>query len=1287
MATIAFSLAGQSIGGLIGGPIGATIGRAVGAVAGSALDNVIFGDKKEPNVPANIRLQGSMQGVPISKIYGWNRVSGNIIWATELEKISSTSSGAKSSGSSSEKNEQIVANFAIALCEGEVNYLGRIWADGEILETEGLNIRFYKGSADQLADSLIVAKQGQDRAPAYRDICYLVFERFPLAPFGNRIPNISVELCRSVGDLENSLQAITIIPGASEFGYEPEPKVRIISPGTTASENAHIYAHKSDWTVSIDELVALCPNLKHVALIISWFGDDLRCGECKIQPRVENNNRNIEGDRWEVNGLLRQDVPVVTQNEGAPAYGGTPSDKAVLNAIADLHARGLKVTIYPLIMMDIASNNSLLDPYTQNLGQPAYPWRGRITCNPAIGVSGSPDKTNSVIAQIDAFVGNAQISDFTISNSSVIYNGPNEWSYRRMILHYAKLVEIAGGVDAFIIGSEMRAMTQIRSDIEQFPFVDALVELAQDVRTILGNNTKISYAADWSEYSGYQPEDSSGDKYFHLDELWASNAIDAIGIDNYMPIADWRDGDNHLDAELTNSCREISYLQSNINGGEGYDYYYASFNDREAQNRTPISDGAHNEDWIWRYKDLYNWWNNYHYNRIGGERKSTPTAWIAQSKPFWFTELGCGAVDKGSNLPSAFYDPKSAENALPYFSSGAPDPLQQRQHIRAHHHYWQPQGNNFTANNNPISNIYGGYMLDPERIYVWTWDARAYPAFPNFLEIWADGENYKTGHWLTGRLGGAGAAELIRAMGADFAIDIKADIAGNLLINGVQINNIASLRSAITPILDASNLEIIDRPTGLELCYITNSAIINIAKKDIAQLNGEYLSRKQPDSLTNIGQLSLNYYERQNNYASATISAISLKGDGIVTQNSNLTINSAEAARSAENALARLNIAEDIVNFALPVSFLALEVGDVINIEGQLNGPFIITEIGDCDLRKITARAIYKPSSYSLKENKISASYSPASFKAVPIVIATHFPAKSDGSTNSRILFAAFSNPWPGEIIIKDQLSNLELARLESAANIGVVNSPISSANSHIWDNANILEIELYNGSLSSADKLSVLANSNRIAVERDDGSFEIIGFVNAELIANNIYRVSKLLRGLLGTDNSISPISVGNRVVILDQNVHYFDVPLDILGTNINAIYYIGANDGLGHEININIGLNEVKPLKPVHLRAKKIVSADDIEISWIRRARVSGNSWVLSEVPLEFVPEKYRLNIYNNAQIVRSLEVAENYFLYNSAMQLEDFGVLPANFNFEIAQISPTLGEGHFASGNFSL
>ena len=157
-----------------------------------------------------------------------------------------------------------------------------------------------------------------------------------------------------------------------------------------------------------------------------------------------------------------------------------------------------------------------------------------------------------------------------------------------MVLHYAHLCAAAGGVDAFLIGTEMPGLTTIRSGASTYPAVQAYRDLLADVRSILGSGTKIGYAADWSEYFGHQPGDGSGDVFFHLDPLWADPEIDFVGIDNYMPLSDWRDGFEHADAaEGWPAIYDRAYLQANIAGGEGFDWFYASAADRTAQVRTP----------------------------------------------------------------------------------------------------------------------------------------------------------------------------------------------------------------------------------------------------------------------------------------------------------------------------------------------------------------------------------------------------------------------------------------------------------------------------------------------------------------------------------------------------------------------------------------------------------------------------------------------------------------------------------------------------------------------------
>src|SRR5262249_7344837 len=151
---------------------------------------------------------------------------------------------------------------------------------------------------------------------------------------------------------------------------------------------------------SLDELQALCPLLERVAIVVAWFGDDLRAGSCQIRPKVEALDKATSGAAWSVAGLERADALAVSQVDGRVADGGTPSDQSVIDLTADLKARGLKVTLYPFVVMDIAPDNTLPSPYTGAAPQPAYPWRGRITCDPAPGVDGSPDGHSGAADQL-----------------------------------------------------------------------------------------------------------------------------------------------------------------------------------------------------------------------------------------------------------------------------------------------------------------------------------------------------------------------------------------------------------------------------------------------------------------------------------------------------------------------------------------------------------------------------------------------------------------------------------------------------------------------------------------------------------------------------------------------------------------------------------------------------------------------------------------------------------------------------------------------------------------------
>ncbi len=172
----------------------------------------------------------------------------------------------------------------------------------------------------------------------------------------------------------------------------------------TSPENVNAEADRADLVVALDRLEACAPKVESVSLVVAWFGDDLRAGQCRIRPGVEVSAKSTTPENWSVDGVPRGSAHLVSRDDqNRPAYGGTPSDSSVVQAIRELKARGYRVTFYPFILMDVPADNDLPDPYSNNAastGQPAYPWRGRITCSPAPGYAGSVDKTAAAGTQV-----------------------------------------------------------------------------------------------------------------------------------------------------------------------------------------------------------------------------------------------------------------------------------------------------------------------------------------------------------------------------------------------------------------------------------------------------------------------------------------------------------------------------------------------------------------------------------------------------------------------------------------------------------------------------------------------------------------------------------------------------------------------------------------------------------------------------------------------------------------------------------------------------------------------
>jgi len=222
----------SSVGQVVGGVVGAVVGFFMGnPIMGAQIGMTVGGIIDPPDGPEieGPRLQDkqvivSTYGAAIPLIYGAeNRCSGNVIWSSGLIETSEEEEqdgGKGGGGGATTTTYSYRISFALAMGQGTMVGVKRIWANSKLIyDTTGHTVpavdpvngqivtkamgthsvmeemHFWPGSTVQVPDSWI--QSFNPATPAYRNTAYIVFKDMQLADFGNRLPNIEVEIAGS----------------------------------------------------------------------------------------------------------------------------------------------------------------------------------------------------------------------------------------------------------------------------------------------------------------------------------------------------------------------------------------------------------------------------------------------------------------------------------------------------------------------------------------------------------------------------------------------------------------------------------------------------------------------------------------------------------------------------------------------------------------------------------------------------------------------------------------------------------------------------------------------------------------------------------------------------------------------------------------------------------------------------------------------------------------------------------------------------------------------------------
>ncbi|MCK5747708.1 MAG: glycoside hydrolase TIM-barrel-like domain-containing protein, partial [Oricola sp.] len=515
--------------------------------------------------------------------------------------------------------------------------------------------------------------------------------------------------------------------------------------------------------------------------------------------------------------------------------------------------------------------------------------------------------------------------------------------------------------------------------------------------------------------------------------------------------------------------------------GEGFDWYYASDDDRRDRVRTPIADGLAGKPWVFRFKDLAGWWSNAHYDRIDGAESATPTGWTPGSKPVWFMELGCPAIDKGATQPNVFTDAKSTESALPWFSNGGRDDAEQRTFLEAHLEHWSSG-----AETNPLSPVTGEPMVDPARIFLWAWDARPFPAFPMATDVWGDGENWLRGHWLNGRLGTAPLAET-----AGLLLDGAATLDIADTVQGVIVSQPASARDLLEPLAACFGWSASDMAGDDGFVLSQEGALVTriIDDGDIADLDGEArrdVTEAQKSELP--AEIIVAYRDGLRDYRSATSSSRRLETGTARQETSDLPIigdaNLVDAI--ADRMLARAWAHGRLLKFTLPWRHADLAPGDVFAFSSKPAERWLVTRTDLSEALRVEATPVLvRPANTRRPHLPAQAAQALGDTAGVPDIVLLDLPLRSGSAAEDQFMLAAWSSPPRVQAVyVSPEASGFDYRRQAlSNAVIGELTAPLAGSFSGRFDRANAIELTVPSGEFASVTETALLSGRNLLAV------------------------------------------------------------------------------------------------------------------------------------------------------------------------------------------------------------
>jgi hypothetical protein len=251
-------------------------------------------------------------------------------------------------------------------------------------------------------------------------------------------------------------------------------------------------------------------------------------------------------------------------------------------------------------------------------------------------------------------------------------------------------------------------------------------------------------------------------------------------------------------------------------------------------------------------------------------------------------------------------------------SSGEIDFSIQRKAIRAFIEYWQEEE----------------YI---EHMFLWTWDARPYPAWPH-MNIWRDGYLWEKGHWVNNKFGACSLASILLELSHKSGINLeRIDVSGlDESVEGITIGRAISVFDVINTLRISYFFDIIaSQRNNIKFIKRGQNISQRISSKMLVKLSdNSYFEQSEISKVDIVSRIELNFIDHCNEYKNGycQINNENFSNQSSVILRLPIVMSFLEASRLAQLILKNARIENRVIRFIIPVNILRYEPGDFINI-------------------------------------------------------------------------------------------------------------------------------------------------------------------------------------------------------------------------------------------------------------------------------------------------------------------------------------------------------------------